>query len=387
MNALPRIAAALLAASVTLVSVACGTVPPPVSGHPSAPVDRAGALVHAGPMDSDPQYTATDVRAQSYRYRSVTPAGDLIDVEARLYLPQGHAPPGGWPLAAYAHGTTGVIQSCAPTGSDPLIAELLSRGVAVAATNYQGLGGPGRHPYLDSGSQARDVLYAARAARAARDDLSNRIVLVGLSQGGRASEAAASLTELTPELHILGNAMASPALRLDFVAGIENKTLTAVQLGILPFIVYGAQQHYPAFQYSSVLRGELLKDAPAIANTCASEIVTKFASLLGQVTAADTQFVSEAAKTDLAKYLADGNLPWRAHTSIPVMITRGDHDSLVSTQWTDVAVKAMCAAHTTLYDQLRPGDHTDHPEIDIARVGSWVADRFARKLAPDNCPR
>lgn len=324
----------------------------------------------------------TGTQVQAYSYRSITPVGRPIDVNARLYLPPGTAPAGGWPLIAYGHGASGVVQHCPPAGYDPGLTPLLNSGFAVSYTNYQGLGGPGLHPFLESESQARDVLYAARAARAARNDLSNRVVLVGGSQGGRATEAAASLASLTPELRILGNAMGAPALRIDLTTGIDNHTLTAGQLVLLPYFVYGIQRRYPSLQYSSVMRGALLANAPAIVNTCSGDTEPQFAPLVSPV---DTQFASATARTQLAEYLASGNLPWNPHPTIPDMITRGDSDTVVLPQWTASAVKAMCANGTRVFDQLRPGDHTDNPAIDISRIGSWVADRFAGRPASNNC--
>lgn len=45
------------------------------------------------------------------------------------------------------------------------LASLLKKGYIVAATDYQGLGGPGPHPYLVGPSAAHSVLDLVRAAR------------------------------------------------------------------------------------------------------------------------------------------------------------------------------------------------------------------------------
>ena len=44
--------------------------------------------------------------------------------------------------------------------------QLVDAGYVVAATDYEGLGTPGVHPYLVGESEGRSVLDAARAARA-----------------------------------------------------------------------------------------------------------------------------------------------------------------------------------------------------------------------------
>ncbi|WP_234799561.1 lipase family protein [Mycobacteroides abscessus] len=372
----------LLCAIVLVAASACGAnIAPAASSGNEDEAGYGGLLIRTATPGFAGEFAPTGSQVQDYSYLSVTPNGAPVEVSARLYTPRGKAPAGGWPLVAYAHGTSGVVRHCAPTGFDPVVAPFLEHGFAVASTNYQGLGGPGRHPYIDSASQARDVLYAARASRQTRQDLSNKVVLVGVSQGGRATEAAAEMTSLTPELRVLGNAMGAPALHLGMTQAIEDGTLSHAQLEVLPFLIYAAQQRFPELDYSLFLRGELLEHARMIVDTCSSDL----AKVLPPLTAHDAYFASAVAKEQLTRYVSDGNLPWRGHKDIPVMLTRGERDTSVDPSWTDRAVKEMCAMGTTTFDQIRPGDHTDYPEIDIERLGSWVADRFAGRPAPSNC--
>ena len=105
-------------------------------------------------------YTSLDARWNS----------GIVPVSGTLYLPKGTRPSGGWPLVAWAHGTLGVADVCAPSwaGHKPRDATYINRwlaaGFAVVATDYQGLGGPGPHPYLIWEAEGRSVLDAARAA-------------------------------------------------------------------------------------------------------------------------------------------------------------------------------------------------------------------------------
>ena len=52
-------------------------------------------------------YTSADARWRS----------GIIPVSGTLYLPKRAAPQGGWPLVAWAHGTLGVSDRCAPSWS------------------------------------------------------------------------------------------------------------------------------------------------------------------------------------------------------------------------------------------------------------------------------
>ena len=152
---------------------------------------QAGALLRDEAQPPQPEidaassarrilYTSTDVRWNS----------GLIPVSGTLYLPLGTPPAGGWPLAAWAHGTLGVADSCAPSWAmhKPRDAAYINRwlkaGFAVVATDYQGLGGPGPHPYLIWQAESRSVLDSARAALAARPGLiANAVIVTGQSQG------------------------------------------------------------------------------------------------------------------------------------------------------------------------------------------------------------
>jgi dienelactone hydrolase len=80
----------------------------------------------------------------------------------------------------------------------------LQQGFAVIATDYQGLGGPGPHPYLIWQAEGRSVLDSVRAAlQAYPQQLANRLVITGQSQGSGASLGAATLPSYAPELKLL----------------------------------------------------------------------------------------------------------------------------------------------------------------------------------------
>lgn len=124
-----------------------------------------------------------------------------------VFLPAGAAPPGGWPVVSWAHGTQGIADRCAPSVSGPFqpardaayLGQFLQQGYAVVASDFQGLGSPGEHAYLHGPSVARnivDMVSASQqlsAALPARQRLSARWVSVGHSQGAGAAIHAASV--------------------------------------------------------------------------------------------------------------------------------------------------------------------------------------------------
>ena len=146
-------------------------------------------------------YTSTD------GLDNVTP----IAVSGALFVPKGTAPAGGWPLMAWAHGTVGSADRCAPSlnARSPRDTRYLNywldQGYAIVATDYQGLGTPGLHPYGLTRPLAYGVLDSIRAVGAAQFKLSKRVVVFGQSQGGRAAFATAvSAKAYAPEVDIVG---------------------------------------------------------------------------------------------------------------------------------------------------------------------------------------
>jgi dienelactone hydrolase len=131
----------------------------------------------------------------------------------------GAGPVDGFPVVANAHGTVGLEDPCQLTGTSSgtgLAALFGGRGAIGVAPDYPGLGTPGAHRYLDARSEATSVLDSLRAAMHLAADrgvpTSGRAAVVGLSQGGHASLAAAALhSRYAPELDVRAFAASGPA--------------------------------------------------------------------------------------------------------------------------------------------------------------------------------
>ncbi|RDI23523.1 lipase family protein [Pseudacidovorax intermedius] len=172
---------------------------------------RPGVMLRMEPQPTQPELTAAGLQ-QRILYSSTDARwrSGVIPVSGTLYLPQGTPPAGGWPLVAWGHGTLGVADSCAPswTGHRPRDATYLNRwlqqGFAVVATDYQGLGGPGPHPYLFWEAEGRSILDSARAALSAYPGrIANEVVITGQSQGSASSIGASRIApEYAPELKL-----------------------------------------------------------------------------------------------------------------------------------------------------------------------------------------
>ncbi len=134
-----------------------------------------------------------------------------IVVSGAFFAPKGTPPAGGWPLVAWAHGTVGIADICAPSWQSrtyrdsQYLNKWLAEGFAIVATDYQGLGTPGPHPYLKTRPAAYSVLDSIRAVLGGGFNAANNVVIVGQSQGGGAAFATAGFApDYAPELNIRG---------------------------------------------------------------------------------------------------------------------------------------------------------------------------------------
>jgi len=82
-------------------------------------------------------------------YHSESVGGRDIAVSGVIVAPNATAPKGGRPVVTWAHGTTGLADSCAPSKAAnvasklPYVDAMIRAGYVVAATDYEGLGTPG----------------------------------------------------------------------------------------------------------------------------------------------------------------------------------------------------------------------------------------------------
>ena len=148
-------------------------------------------------------------------------ASDIADrktvVTALVIAPTGKAPLEGRPIVAWAHGTTGAAQNCGPSqvpnpaqplneyfllgGNSwtdygvPAAEEFIRSGYVLVATDYQGLGGGGRHQYMVSVTQARDAIELDQRSRRLEGNRRRQTgtdlrLVAGRRHGGRRREHA-----------------------------------------------------------------------------------------------------------------------------------------------------------------------------------------------------
>jgi len=206
---------------------------------PSEVAGAPGTLIRQEVIDGAP------LGATTYRvlYRSTGLDGKPILVSGVVIVPPGDPPPGGRPIVAWAHPTSGVVPRCAPSLAIFLFEQIqglrsfMRDGYVVAATDYPGLGTMGPHPYLVGTSEARAVIDSVRvAARLPGAGGGKKFVVWGHSQGGHAALFTGIIAKsYAPELDVLGVAAAAPATDLvrlmnEDIDSVGGKNITAMTL-------------------------------------------------------------------------------------------------------------------------------------------------------------
>ncbi|HEU5152723.1 MAG TPA: lipase family protein [Iamia sp.] len=281
-------------------------------------------------------------RGYRVMYLSESLEGDPIVVTGTVVVPTAEAPAEGRPVLTIAHGTTGIADECAPSREGA--AELavagpaIERGWILAVTDYEGLGTPGRHPYLVGESEGRGVIDAARAAAQLPEaEAAPTTLIAGYSQGGHgalwAGEVAA---EWAPELDVVGTFAGAPATELDVILAAAGSPGVA---GFAALMVAGFAAAYPEADPALFLTEEGVARLDAVDEGCVGDVFTAMADL-----APEELVRAEGPSTAPWPELAAANNPGQVATEAPVLIIHSAQDEVVPVALSAALFDRMCAA-------------------------------------------
>ncbi|MGE8538695.1 MAG: alpha/beta hydrolase family protein [Acinetobacter sp.] len=304
-------------------------------------------------------------------YRSRGVHSEPIVTSGFILLPKGQAPKEGWPILAWAHGTTGVADICAPSGdylggpvnnyqqvATQALNAWLARGYVIVAPDYQGLGTPGKHPYMNAQSQLHTVVDAVRATRFLKSyKISKNWYVMGHSQGGAASlKVAADGQKDAPELNLRGAIALAPGGYQ--YQGIAEYVKTQPQIdtsvaAFFPIVLLGAEAANPQLNPASLVTPEMENIINYARKRCLSELQTDLKK------APKTVFKQNANLQPLINYLKMQSIENMIPT-VPLMIIQGDKDKLVDSRGTYAYYQQVCKMKKPiLFHSIKDGDHRE----------------------------
>ncbi len=322
-------------------------------------------------------------------YTSRSPAGDRIVVSGSVSVPKGKAPKGGWPVISWAHGTTGAADACAPTRIrpnsvmapyvayvHPQMEDWVRAGYAVVATDYQGLGTPGPHPYLVGEAEGRSVVDIVSAARQLVPSLGKRFLIAGHSQGGQSSLFAASLAdEWAPKLKLRGTVAYAPASHLSEQAKFLPSLTTPSGLSALVTLIFkGASTASDDLKPGKFLTAEAKALYPQTEQLCLAQLAES--DSLGGLAPAD--LLRGSADLDPLYGVLDDMNP-AVEIGPPVLLAQGGADTTVFPTFTDMLNGELDKLGDEVTYKTYPG--VNHGAI-VAAAEDDALSFFEKRLPP-----
>lgn len=366
--------------STSLFLVACGGGS---SDDGSAPTNPSGTPTNniQNPVVKVEAYTSTNlgtVAAESsiLTYKMLGQSGQEVQATSLVFTPNTPPPVGGWPIVVWAHGTTGVADACAPSkaalteSTKDLISKLLAAGYVVVAPDYEGLGTPGIHPFLNVKSEAfsiTDAVVAARNYLSQRNLLtSKKWLTVGHSQGGHAALGAAQYASRA-QLDYKGTVAVAPASNLGFIliageqsvanATLDKKISMYAQLDTYTALVTaGIRNTQPTFDYPQVFTPQISSIAQQAETICSGPLGQTFGAGMTQYATEHNGTLDGYTRTQpnfmavplVKTFLDKDSQPLQVKVTTPIIIYQGLADSTVPKVATDILISNATVVGTKI---------------------------------------
>ncbi|PPC08056.1 alpha/beta fold hydrolase [Acinetobacter pittii] len=388
--------------STSLFLVACGGGS---SDDDSAPTNPSGTPTNniQNPVVKVEAYTSTNlgsVAAESsiLTYKMLGQSGQEVQATSLVFTPNTPPPVGGWPIVVWAHGTTGVADACAPSkaaladSTKDLISKLLAAGYVVVAPDYEGLGTPGIHPFLNVKSEAfsiTDAVVATRNYLLQRNLLtSKKWLTIGHSQGGHAALGAAQYASRA-QLDYKGTVAVAPASNLGGIlvdgeaqvanAPIDIKIATYAQLDTYTALVTaGIRNTQPAFNYSQVFTSQISSIAAQAENLCSGPLYGAFYEGMSNYAKDHNGTLDSFTRTQpnfmavplVKTFLEKDSQPLQVKVATPIIIYQGIADPTVPKLATDLLIFNATAVGTKINSYVT--GNWDHGTVMSSNVDNIV---------------
>ena len=338
------------------------------------PAGPPGALIRTMPVDAPAGMVGLRVM-----YHATDAQGDDRAVTGLVYHPTAEAPAGGWPILAWAHGTSGLAPVCAPSRTPSVPPAFGVQGVLVA-TDYLGLGPVGElHPYLSAAAEGHAVIDGVAAARALPDaHAGDEWVVAGVSQGGHATLVTTEqAAERLPGVHLLGAVPIAPGAQLGerFGDDIQARIITTLVLA-------GVAAEDPNVDLADYVSPAVLPATEKIRTGCLQDFVGAVAT---QATSPDYFTVDPGTGPLGAAWLA-ANDPGQRRADPPSLLVQGGQDIVVLPARTDSLFRRLCGLGDVVERvDIPSGTHDSVSRLASDQIARWIADRFAGRPPANSC--
>ena len=260
------------------------TAPPSPDGDLYRPPDplpagAPGALIWAEKVEIPELNPPATVWRMLYHSRSEQ--GRDIAVSGFAVVPSA-APTGERPVFAWAHGTVGLGDECAPSHEirdnlPPFGGQQIERGAVLVAADYEGMGTPGV-PTFSGVAEGQAVLDGVRAASTLPNVGSiGAVVVAGHSQGGPAALFAAEIApEYAPDLDLVGVVALAPGAEL---AALADSLAESPYKGLVLIGAAGLRAAHPDLDLSAGLTDTAVEDLPRVESECVDATVERYQTI------------------------------------------------------------------------------------------------------------
>ncbi len=389
-----------------------GALAVPVAGPSGAAFYAPPALVQSGHHGDLIWYRSAPVslgagapaaNAWNVLYQSTDANGVANAVTGTVFQPVASwAGSGPRPIVAYAVGTHGLAQGCAPSmqfaqGTDyenANIVAALKAGYSVLVPDYAGYTTGQTPTYLAGVSEGHAVLDIVQAAHQIPVPVGfsadSPVAVWGYSQGGQAAAwAGQQQADYVPNLKLVG--VAAGGVPGDFLASglnLEGSTGASFLFGGL----IGLGTQYPA----EVPLNTLLNTAgQAAAKTAESQCV--FQSLFTLMNADVLNYT--VAGASLPNLLGDAfALPglffaleaqnlgqWGSSIKVPLYLYHGQADEFIPLGQAELLKQTYCQNNPNVTFDLYPSEHIVTQFQAAAKTVAWLGQRFAGATVTGNC--
>ena len=338
------------------------------------PEGGPGTVIRTMPVDA-----AEGTAALRIMYVTTDEAGDDRAATGVVHFPTAEAPDGGWPIVAWAHGTTGLAAQCAPSRSAKAPPDYGIEGVLVSP-DYLGLGPEGElHPYLSAVAEGHAVIDAVAAARSLPEvHAGDEWVVVGVSQGGHAALVTNEMAaERLPDAELVGAAALAPGAELSTNYGDELQIRVITTMALV-----GIAAEDDTIALEDYLGPEALEASAAIETGCVGDIIEAMLPVAGL----ENYFIKEPRTDPVGQAWLDRNDPGQAVGAAPLLLVQGGADILVVPARTAALRERLCGIGQSVASiDVPTADHDSVVEESLTDVGAWLQARLDGETATDEC--